>query len=417
MRCTQDGPVNAAGESITRNKISPLRFVLVFGLVSGLGDFVYEGARSVVGPYLGTFGASAALVGLVTGIGEAVALVLRLFTGRLSDRTGRHWAISITGYAITMVSVPLLAVGGPLWLACAFVIGERFGKAVRSPARDTMLAEASADLGRGRAFAVHEALDQTGALIGPLVVAAILAGSNSYRAGFAVLAIPGALAMLTLFYLRGQVPDPALYNPSVHPSQTRSVSTRGFSATYWLYAVFTALTLAGFATFAVLAFHLQHRHVVSAPTIPVMYAAAMGVAALSSLASGAVYDRIGLRGLIVVPVLGMVVPFWSFSTSVPLVWAGTVLWGALMGVHESTMRAAVADLVPRERRGVGYGTFTAVYGLAWFAGAALIGVLYDVSIDSAITFTVVVQAAAVIAFVPLLRQLGRTAALDEASTR
>jgi MFS family permease len=386
------------------NRISPMRFVLVFGLVSGLGDFVYEGARSIVGPYLATFGASATLVGLITGIGEAVALVFRLFTGRLSDRTGRHWAISITGYAITMISVPLLAVAGPLWLACVFIIGERFGKAVRTPARDTMLAEASVDLGRGRAFAVHEALDQTGALIGPLVVAAILAAHHSYKAGFAILAIPGALAMLTLAYLRREVPEPAAYDPSVHPMQTRPVALRGFSRTYWQYATFTALTLAGFATFAVLAYHLQHRHVVSPAQIPIMYAVAMGLAALASLASGAVYDRIGLRGLIVLPVLGAVVPFWSFSTSVPLVWTGAALWGALMGVHESTMRAAVADLVPRERRGVGYGTFTAVYGLAWLAGAALIGALYDVSIDTAITFTVVVQAVALLAFLPLLRR-------------
>ncbi len=377
-------------------------FVLVFGLVSGLGDFVYEGARSIIGPYLATFGASAALVGVITGVGEAVALVFRLFTGQLSDRTGKHWAISITGYAITMISVPLLAVAGPLWLACVLIIGERFGKAVRTPARDTMLAEASVDLGRGRTFAIHEALDQTGALIGPLVVAAILAAHHSYTTAFAVLAIPGALVMLTLAYLRRQVPQPSAYDPTVHPVQTKPIGLRGFSRVYWQYAIFTALTLTGFATFALLGYHLQHRHVVSAAQIPVMYAVAMGLAALAALASGAVYDRVGLRGLVALPVLGAIVPFWSFSTSVPLVWAGAALWGVVMGVHESTMRAAVADLVPRERRGVGYGTFTAIYGLAWMAGAALIGVLYDRSIDSAITFTVVVQAVALLAFVPLL---------------
>jgi MFS family permease len=386
------------------NRISPLRFVLFFGLVSGLGDFVYEGARSIVGPYLATFGASAALVGLVTGVGEAVALVFRLFSGRLSDRTGRHWAISITGYAITMVSVPLLSVAGGLSLACVFIVGERFGKAVRTPARDTMLAEASVDLGRGRAFAVHEALDQAGALVGPLVVAAILAAQHSYAAGFAILAIPGALAMATLAWLRRQVPSPSSYNPAVQATQTRPIGLRGFSATYWLYAAFTALTLAGFATFAVLAYHLQHRHVVSAATIPVMYAVAMGAAALASLASGWAYDRIGLRGLVLLPALGAVVPFWSFATSAAWVWVGVTLWGALMGVHESTMRAALADLVPRERRGVGYGTFTALYGLAWLAGGALIGLLYDISIDSAIAFVVAVQAVALLAFVPLLRR-------------
>jgi predicted MFS family arabinose efflux permease len=235
------------------------------------------------------------------------------------------------------------------------------------------------------------------------VVAAVLAAHHSYTTAFAILAVPGALAMLTLAYLRRQVPEPAAYDPTVRPTQTRPVALRGFSTTYWQYATFTALTLAGFATFAVLAYHLQHRHVVSAAQIPVMYAVAMGLAAVGSLASGAAYDRVGLRGLIVLPVFGAVVPFWSFSTSVPLVWAGAALWGALMGVHESTMRAAVADLVPAQRRGVGYGTFTAIYGLAWLAGAALIGVLYDASIDAAITFTVVVQAMALVAFVPLLR--------------
>lgn len=386
------------------NRLSPLRFVLMFGVVSGLGDFVYEGARSIIGPYLATLGASGALVGVVTGIGEAVALVFRLFTGALSDRTGRHWAISIAGYAITMVSVPLLAVAGPLWLACVFIVGERFGKAVRTPARDTMLAEASVDLGRGRTFAAHEALDQTGALIGPLVLAAVLAAHHSYQSGFAILAVPGALAMVTLFFLRRQVPQPSAYDPTVRPVQAKPLALRGFSRTYWQYAAFSAATLAGFATFALLGYHLQHRHVVSAPTIPLMYALAMGLAALASLGFGEVYDRSGLRGLVVLPLFGAVVPFLSFSTSVPLVWVGAGLWGALMGVHESTMRAAIADLVPRERRGAGYGTFTAVYGLAWLAGAAVIGALYDVSIDAAITFTVAIHAVALVLFLPLARR-------------
>jgi MFS family permease len=399
----------AAQRAYGPNRLSPLRFVLVFGLVSGLGDVVYEGARSVTGPFLVTFGASAALVGLVTGLGEAVALVFRLVTGRISDRTGRHWALSITGYAITMVSVPLLAAAGPLWLVCAFIIAERFGKAVRTPARDTMLAEASVDLGRGRTFAVHEALDQTGALVGPLVVAAVLATHDSYRVAFAVLAVPGALAMLTLAYLHRQVPQPAAYNPTVHPVQTRPVTVRGFSRTYWQYAAFTAATMVGFATFAVLAYHLEHRHVVPAAQIPVMYALAMGLAALASLASGEVYDRIGLRGLVVLPLLGATMPFLSFSTSATLVWVGAALWGALLGVHESTMRAAVADLVPAERRGVGYGTFTAVYGLAWLAGAALIGLLYDVSIGAVVGFTVGMQAVALLVLVPLLRDPGESA--------
>ena len=162
-----------------------MQFVLAFGVVSMLADLVYEGARAIVGPYLATLGASAALVGAVTGFGEAAALVLRLATGPISDRTQRHWALSIAGYLITVTAVPLLGVSQSLWPAAGLVIAERFGKAVRAPARDTMLAQASTHVGRGIAFAVHEALDQSGAVLGPLLVL------SGYRAAFLVLALPG----------------------------------------------------------------------------------------------------------------------------------------------------------------------------------------------------------------------------------
>jgi MFS family permease len=385
------------------NRLTPYRFVLAFGVVSMLGDFVYEGGRSIVGPYLATLGAGATLVGIVSGAGEAVALVLRLWTGPASDRTGRHWALAISGYAITMVSVPLLAVAHAVAPASALVISERFGKAVRSPARDTMLAEASVDIGRGRAFAIHEAMDQSGALVGPLLVAVMVA-LGGYRLGFAVLAVPGVLAMAAVLRLRSAVPRPAAYEHGAHPpSKTMSVGGR-FPARFWRYSTFTALTMAGFATFAVLAYHLQARHVISAPWIPVAYAAAMGAAALGALGAGILYDRIGLRGMVVLPPLAALVPFLSFSTAPVLVWIGAVVWGVAMGVHESTMRAAVADLVPAARRGAGYGTFTAVYGLAWLAGAAVIAALYSSSVGAAETFVVAVQVVALAAFVPLWRE-------------
>ncbi len=388
------------------NRLSPLRFVVSFGVVSLLADFVYEGARSITGPYLATLGASAAVVGLVTGGGEAVALVFRLFTGRLSDRSGRHWLLSIAGYWITIVSVPLLAATHALWQASALVMSERFGKAVRTPARDTMLAQAGVSLGRGWAFALHEALDQSGALLGPLLVAGMIALSG-YRLAFAVLAIPGVLAVLALARLRAAAPRPAAYEelePKHAPRPATATGPRtdgGFSGGFWLYAAFTALSMAGFATFGVLSYHMQVKHVLSAALIPVTYALAMGAAALTALASGRLYDRYGLRALVIAPPLAAAVPFLSFSTAAPLVWAGALLWGAAMGVHESTMRAAVADLVPTARRGTGYGTFTAVYGLAWLVGATAIGYLYGRSINEVIAFTVGLQALALVFLLPL----------------
>src|SRR5215468_9683743 len=176
-----------------------------------LADVVYEGARSITGPLLASFGASAALVGLVTGAGEAAALVLRLGSGPLADRTGRFWAWSIGGYALTVVSVPLLGVAGVLWVACTLVIAERVGKAVRSPAKDTLLSHATSAVGRGRGFAVHEALDQVGALAGPLLVAAVLATTGSYRPTLLVLAVPGVLVLGLLVWLRARVPNPGEY--------------------------------------------------------------------------------------------------------------------------------------------------------------------------------------------------------------
>ena len=385
------------------NRLSAMRFVVAFGVVSLLADFVYEGARSIVGPFLATFGASAGLVGFITGAGEAVALVSRLWTGKLSDRTGRHWALSILGYVITVVSVPLLAAAWALWPAAVLVVAERFGKAVRTPARDTMLAQASSDVGRGRAFALHEALDQTGALIGPLVVAAAVALSG-FRLGFAVLAVPGVATLCALAWLRRAVPVPADYERAGAAASDRPHDGGGpLPARFWWYAGFTALNMTGYATFAVLAYHLHARHVVSDAEIPVIYALAMGMAALAALGSGWLYDRIGLRGLVIIPLLTAAVPFLSFSTTPALVWIGAALWGAAVGVHESTMRAAVADLVPAGRRGAGYGTFTAIYGLAWLAGSTAIGVLYTQSTASATTFVVVLQLAALVAFIPVAR--------------
>jgi MFS family permease len=373
-------------QTSTRPALSPWRFVVVFGVVAMLADVVYEGARSVAGPYLAALGASAALVGLVTGAGEAVALVLRLASGPAMDRLGHPWRWTIAGYALTAVSVPLLALGGPLWTACGLLIAERTGKAVRSPAKDALLASASTGLGRGRAFAVHEALDQTGAFAGPLAVAAALALSGGYRLGFAVLAVPAVLVLGLLSWLARRVPDPAAYEPrSPHLEQAPRLPRR-----FWAYAAFTALTMAGYPTFGVLGYHLAARGVLPVATIPLVYALAMAVDALAALATGPLYDRYGLRVLFVLPVLAGAVPALSFAGSLPAVLAGAAVWGAALGVQESTMRAAVAELVPAHRRGTGYGVFGAVYGMAWFIGGAGVGALYDRSIP--LTLTVVVSA-------------------------
>jgi MFS family permease len=402
------GEVHAEPVETAGNRLSALRFVVGFGVVSALGDVVYEGARSIIGPFLGHLGATAAVVGLITGTGEAVALVLRLFTGRLVDRTRRPWPQTITGYALTMACVPLIALSHGLWSAGLLYNGERFGKALRSPSRDTMLAHASAKMGRGYAFGLHKALDQCGALTGPLLIAAVLALSGSYRLSFAVLAAPAVIALLVLARLRTAAPDPAAYDPGAQIAEKKRLRLeRRLPARFWLYAAFSAATMLGFSTWAVLAYHLIAAQVVTAAWVPVLYAGAMGAAGIAAFGFGRLYDRIGLRGLIVLPPLAVVVPFLSFSTTVLPVAVGAIVWGTAMGIHESTLRAAVTDLVPAHRRGAGFGNFTAVYGLAWLLGAATIGGLYEHGISSVQIFVAATQVLALTLLIPLLRNTSR----------
>ncbi|MBL7552657.1 MFS transporter [Frankia sp. AgB1.9] len=395
VRDTQTAPTAAAG------RLRPWRFVLVFGVVSLLADFVYEGARSVTGPLLASLGASAVVVGVVTGVGEAAALLPRLVSGALAERTGRFWAWTIAGYALTVAAVPLLGVAGVLWAACVLVVAERVGKAVRSPAKDALLSHATAATGRGRGFAVHEALDQVGAVAGPLLVAGVLATGAGYGPALALLAVPGLGALALLVWLRARVPDPAGYEPAAVPAprtdpDPATVARTPLPRAFWVYAAFTAATTTGLATFGVLSFHAVNRGLLPVAAVPVVYAAAMGVDALAALVTGWAYDRYSPGVLAALPPLAATVPALAFTNTATLVVAGALVWGAVTGVQESTLRATVADLVPPARRASAYGIFAGVVGATTAAGGALAGALYDLSIPTLIVVTAAVQATALV---------------------
>ncbi|MDP9612498.1 MFS transporter [Streptomyces demainii] len=372
--------------------IRPWGFVVWFGTVSLLADVVYEGARSVTGPLLASLGASSLVVGVVTGAGEAAALGLRLVSGPLADRTHRFWGLAIAGYALTVVSVPLLGVAGVLWAACVLVIAERVGKAVRSPAKDTLLSHATAATGRGRGFAVHEAMDQIGALVGPLLVAGVLAlTGDDYAPALGVLAVPGAAALGLLVRLRSRVPDPEAYERGAAPKAPRAAAGGRLPTAFWTYAAFTAATTTGFATFGVLSYHLVQRHLLATAWVPVLYAGAMAVDAVAALVTGWLYDRYGPRVLVALPVLTAAVPCLAFTHTLAPAAAGSLVWGAAMGIQESTLRAVVADLVPSGRRATAYGVFAGAVGAASLAGGALTGGLYGYSVPVLITVVVVIQ--------------------------
>lgn len=397
---------------------SPWRVVVSFGVVSLAADMVYEGARSITGPLLGTLGASALVVGLVTGTGEAMSLLLRLAFGPLADRTGRHWSLTLAGYTLTAICVPLLAVvpfvgGAGLALACGLILAERAGKAIRSPAKSALLAQAAGAVGRGRGFAVHKALDQVGAFAGPLLVATLVAATAVIWPAMAVLAVPGALAIGLLLWTRLRVPDPAVYEtqPAEPGHETdrpepaagsRPASAAGSTAgsrppsavvswlgadlprRFFLFAAAAGAATAGLVTFGIISFHASRTGLIPLAGIPLLYAAAMAAAAVAALASGYLYDRWGSRVLLALPLLGAAVPALALSNSIGAVVAGSLLWGAAVGVQDSTVKALVADLVPAARRATAYGVFAAVQGLAALAGGGLVGALYARSLPTLI---------------------------------
>ncbi len=380
-------------------KATALKFVLLIGVMSFFADFTYEGSRSIIGPYLAVLGASAAAVGIVTGFGELLGYGLRLVSGRLSDQTGQFWPITIGGYIVQMTAVPLLALAGNWPVAALLIILERVGKATRNPPRDVMLSHAAKQMGYGWAFGVHEALDQFGALFGPLVIAAVLAIRGDYRTAFAALVVP-ALVMLSLLLLARLI-YPRPEEMEVNPPDVR---TTGLPRIFWIYLAGAMLVAAGFADFPLIAYHFQQVSTVPSTWVPIFYAVAMGVSGTGSLLFGRLYDRFGISVLVPLTLISALFAPLVFLGGFWAALVGVALWGLGMGVHESIVPAAVALMVPSQRRASAYGLFTAGYGVFWFLGSALIGILYSVSLPALIAFSLVAELAAIPLFVFVRRQ-------------
>ena len=378
-----------------RREGSPARsFVLLLGVVSLLGDMTYEGGWSIVGPYMATLGASAAIVGIASGFGELVGYVVRLGSGITVDRTRGYWPVAIFGYVVNVLSVPALALAGSWPVATALVVAERFGKGVRVPPRDAMLASAASRLGAGWAFGVHEAMDQTGALLGPLAVALILFIGGTYQVAFAALAVPALASLAVLGLARRRFPHPERTGAEQRGAVT---DRRGFI----LYTLFASLTVAGFAHFSIISYHITVQRILSEPLVPLFFAIATGVSAVAALVAGLAFDRVGLASVLFVPIVTAVVPFLVFGDSPVGLAVGMVLWGVVLGAQESTVRAAVAHLVAPGARATAYGIFNTAYGVAWFLGSAALGLAYDRSIPAVIAISVGTQVLALAAAVPV----------------
>lgn len=365
--------------------------VIVFGVISLLSDLVYQAGRSLNGPFLAELGANAAVVGLVAGAAEFLGYGLRLVTGALVDRSRAYWAFTIGGYAL-VVAVPLMALAGTWQVAAVFIAIERMSKAVRAPAKDTLLSMAARRVGTGRGFALHKVLDQTGAVLGPLAMAAFLAASFSYQQAYALLVIPLVGVLVAAFWGRSRVPRPQALEAELGSGPP---APRSPVPAFGVFAVFTFLVALGFVNVTLLSYHAKAAGLLPDAAIPLWYALAMAAAGLAAWLVGHWYDR-GRRVLFLVPITALPLPFLGFLGGTEALCAAFVLFGASLGVQETILKAAVADLVPLGKRGKAFGVFNTVQGVGLLASGAVLGALYEVSVWALCWFSLGASIAALV---------------------
>lgn len=379
-----------------------MTFIVLFGMVSLFSDMTHESANSIRGAFLSLAGASAAVIGFVSGLGELVGYGLRYVFGRLTDRTRRYWPMVLFGYVLDVVAVPALAlVGRNGWvLACALLIIQRLGKAIKKPAKDTVMSFAASQEGVGKSFAIQELLDQIGAVLGPLLLYLIMLFQHrddtfsDYRSCFAFLAIPGAITLLLLWLTYKCFPHPEDFEPEPKEYVPFRVSKR-----FVVYILGISLFAFGFADYSLIVMHFSRQHLFTAAVLPLLYALAMLTDAASAFVFGWLFDRHARLSLVVSTLVAAPFAVFAFlGSDVASVVTGVVLWGIGMGAQESILKAAVATMVPKRGRATGYGIFDCCFGAAWFLGSWLLGVLYDQSLVAMVIVSVAAQLLAAIVF-------------------
>jgi len=391
-------------KSSTSERKSAIRFIVAMGIVSLFADMTYEGAHSIIGPFLKDLGATAMQVGIVAGFGEMIAAGLRVLSGRLADRTRAYWGLTTLGYLLNLVVVPGLAFAGSWKAAALFVIAERTGKGLRGPAKDVLLSDATRVVGHGWGFGLHTAMDQTGAVLGPLLIAAIVARENHFGPAFLWLIVPAMAAFLSLVLARMMRPGLTSAPPQTEPT------SKHLPRVFWFYVAGAGLLAAGFVDFPLLAYHFQKTAVAQPAAIPLYYAGAMGVNGLAALIFGRLFDRLGMRILalgIVVSLLALPLGFLGGPT---LAIVAVGCWAVGLGAQQATLRAGIAQLIPIEKRGNAYGVFNAAYGVLWFLGSVTMGFLYDHSVIVLVIFGIILQLASAAMFFWLQRPLSAAAA-------
>lgn len=386
-------------------------FIILFGIVSLFSDMTHEGASSIRGAYLSLLGASAATIGFISGLGELIGYSMRYVFGKLTDKSKQYWPMTIIGYVLDIIAVPALAlVGEHGWIAaCVLLVIQRMGKAIKKPAKDTIMSFAASQEGVGKSFGIQEVLDQIGAFIGPVLLYLVMLFKTEgttfeiYSTCFAVLAIPGAITLILLIVTRCKFPNPEHFEP-----EPKEYIPFKMKKEFILYIAGISLFAFGFIDYSIIIMHVSRTYshlasglsetsaLVSTGNLPLLYAGAMLVDAVAALFFGMMYDKNGVKALVWSTVISAPFAVFVFAfDSVPMLLLGVALWGVGMGAQESILKAAVTSMVPKASRATGYGVFECSFGAFWFLGSWLMGVLYDISIPAMISVSVIAQLAAI----------------------
>ncbi len=386
-------------------------FIILFGIVSLFSDMTHEGASSIRGAYLSLLGASAATIGFISGLGELIGYSMRYVFGKLTDRSKQYWPMTIVGYVLDIIAVPALAlVGEHGWIAaCVLLVIQRMGKAIKKPAKDTIMSFAASQEGVGKSFGIQEVLDQIGAFIGPVLLYLVMLFKTEgttfeiYSTCFAVLAIPGAITLILLIVTRCKFPNPEHFEP-----EPKEYVPFKMKKEFILYIAGISLFAFGFIDYSIIIMHVSRTYshlasglsetsaLVSTGSLPLLYAGAMLVDAVGALFFGMMYDKNGVKALVWSTVISAPFAVFVFAfDSMPMLLLGVALWGVGMGAQESILKAAVTSMVPKASRATGYGVFECSFGAFWFLGSWLMGVLYDISIPAMIAVSVIAQLAAI----------------------
>ena len=398
MSIKQDCPKKRLLSGVASSKRA-LIFLAFISVISLFSDFTHEGARSIYGPYLDTLGISAFLIATIAGLGEMIGYGLRIFTGMIIDKTKKYWPAMFIGYSINLLAIPLLALVYPsIWgVALTLILLERLGKSIRAPAKSVLTSFASTQLGPGKTFAIQEAMDQVGAFLGPLFVFMILSiygetTLSGYQIAFGYLGIFAILTLVILVIARIKYP---------HPEQLeakKSVSNPIKIQTFWIYMIAISLMAFGFVDYPLIAFHINKSALLLPIYIPLIYSVAMGVDAISALVFGTLYDKIGVKSLIIALLVAMLAPLFIFI--IPNLFGlllGMGFWAIGMGAQESVLKSVVATIIPKEGRGRAYGILNALFGIFWFLGSLVIGWLYEKSLLMLVIVTLSVEVCALLA--------------------